>query len=120
MTRSKFFGVDPHPIRKLQHQAFDLADKIHDLENELVKVLKIIDKRRYYIKFGYKKLLPFCTVSLRFTRTQAQRIVTLVRRDHPTSSLGQKEVETMEPPSRAAPPTYLSFVEAAKLQGLSP
>ncbi len=73
-------------IRLSHVRIFDLADELQILEQDLVELLYTIDQSRTYVALGHKSLLGFCMNRLRFSRTQSQRIVTLVRRYEPTAS----------------------------------
>jgi hypothetical protein len=80
MTLEKFRFDNKRPIRKAIHEAFEKADRLHEMEQDLIKTLKTIDSQRYFVWAGYKSLMGFCDHALRFSRTQSYRIVTLVRR----------------------------------------
>jgi hypothetical protein len=80
MTRHRNFKVDAKIVRDSLQEAIDLSKEIHHKEAALVSMLKEIDKKRYYVRFGYKSLKSFCIKDLNFSMTQAQRIVTKVRR----------------------------------------
>lgn len=79
MTRKRNYLIHPKIIRDKLHSAIDLSKSIHELENQLIVLLKEIDKNRFYVKFGYNSLRGFCERDLNFTRTQSQRLATLVR-----------------------------------------
>ncbi len=80
LTLEKFRFDDKRPIRRVINDAFEKADLILDSEKELVKVLREIDAHRYFVYVGFKSLMGFCNHSLRLSRTQSLRIVTMVRR----------------------------------------
>lgn len=86
MSRHKLFYQDPRKIRDALNEANDLALQIHDLERRLVLKLRQIDQRTWYVRYGFNSLSGFCRYLLGFTRTQTQRIATLVRRpdEHPS------------------------------------
>jgi hypothetical protein len=77
-------------VRNSLNSAIDKADQIHYLESELVPLLKDIDEKRLYTRSGQKSLRGFCNGVLRFSKTQSQRIATLVRRYEPTANIGKK------------------------------
>ena len=79
MTRKRNYKIHPKLIRDKLHNAIDLSKNIHELENQLIVLLKEIDKNRFYVRFGYNSLRGFCERDLNFTRTQSQRLATLVR-----------------------------------------
>jgi hypothetical protein len=85
MGRHKLFYEDMKPIRDMLNEAVDLAELVHLHEQRLIEKLHVIDRRKYYVRFGNKSLSGFCRDCLRFTRTQTQRIVTRVRRFDPTA-----------------------------------
>ena len=87
MSHHKLFYQAPKIIRNNLNDAVNLATKIHENERSLIEMLHTIDQRRFYIRFGYKSLTGFCRFGLRFSKTQAQRIVTQVRRFEPTDNL---------------------------------
>lgn len=91
MTREKLRYLNAKTVRDHLNLAVDLTDQIKKYENELVKALLQIDQHRYYIRYGYKSLRGFCIQGLNFGETQAQRIVTLVRRSEPTPRIGIQE-----------------------------
>lgn len=80
MTRQRLYHHDPKIVRDLLNEATKTADVIHEAEHGLILLLDEIDRDRFYVRYGYKSLKGFCHQHLRFTRTQSQRIATLVRR----------------------------------------
>lgn len=44
---------------------------------------------KYYLRYGFRSLRPFCEKALRLSRIQAQRIVTEVRRTQTTLDSGK-------------------------------
>ncbi|MEQ1723201.1 MAG: hypothetical protein ABL930_08480 [Pseudobdellovibrio sp.] len=91
MSREKLHKFAGRRVRDAMTDAIDLSDEIHEKEKKLILSLIEIDKNKFYIRAGYKSLTAFTKKSLRFTETQTQRIVTLVRRSIPTPNIGQKE-----------------------------
>jgi hypothetical protein len=89
LMRHRLYKEEPKIVRDNLHSVCDLADQIHDLENELVKRLYYIDQKRYYVRLQFHSLRGFCVEGLKFSMTQAQRIVTRVRRHEPTIRLSQ-------------------------------
>lgn len=75
-----FFAQDKRPFRELLHQAIGVSEQMLVLETQLIEILKKIDQRNWYKWYGFKTLTKFCTFALKLSRTQAQRIVTRVRR----------------------------------------
>lgn len=90
MSRSHLRTIHPKYIRDTVDVVVVLSDEMHQREEMLIQKLKLIDEKRFYVRFGYKSLRSFCQKSLRFTETQSQRIVTQVRRYEPTPQIGQK------------------------------
>lgn len=90
MTRKRLYHLSPKIVRDTIQQAVNQADELHCKEKELVELLLEIDRQRYYVRVGYNSLRGFCVRALLFSETQAQRIVTAVRRYEPTPSFGQK------------------------------
>lgn len=84
MTRQRNFTIHPKIIRDSLLQATEIADQIHKIELDLIKMLFQIDQQRFYVRFGFKSLMGFCQHGLKFSKTQSQRIVTCVRRYSPT------------------------------------
>lgn len=89
MTRAKFKNSTYRVIRHHLEGAVELSDHMHIIEGDLITQLKNIDKNRYYVAGGFKSLKGFCIHSLKFGETQAQRIVTQVRRNEPTPKIGK-------------------------------
>lgn len=87
MTRPRHFKTDSKYVRDSLLRAVESADLIHENEKKLIDLLCEIDQQRFYVRFGYKSLMGFCNSGLKFTKTQSQRIVTIVRRSEPTSKL---------------------------------
>ncbi len=94
MTMEKLKSQNSKIVRDSLNAAIDKADSIHQLENDLIDILKSIDIKRFYVRSGQKSLRGFCNHVLKFSATQSQRIVTLVRRSEPTPNIGNKEAET--------------------------
>lgn len=90
MTREKLRGISSHYIREKINRAVELADSVHAIEDELVRVLFEVDSAKLYIRVGFKSLSGFCHFALKLSETQTQRIVTRVRRYEPTPNLGHK------------------------------
>lgn len=88
MTRHKLHYADFKTVKTKVYAVEDLAQEIHKKEKELIEKLYWIDKKRYFVLYGFKSLTGFCTKALRLTKTQAQRIVTQVRRYEPTDNIG--------------------------------
>ena len=80
MTRSQLFKIHPKEVRDTVDLAVEMSDQLLENERKLILQLTHIDSDRLYLRYGFRSLRPFCEKTLRFTRTQAQRIVTEVRR----------------------------------------
>ncbi len=80
MGHHKLFYLDPKEIRNQLNEATDLAMRIHDTERALIQMLYAIDNQNLYVRYGFNSLSGFCRFGLKFSKTQTQRIVTLVRR----------------------------------------
>jgi hypothetical protein len=106
MTRSKLFFENPKIIRDILLDVVHRADLLHDQEQKLIAVLSEIDKKRLYVKFGYKSLRGFCNHALKFSRTQSQRIATEVRTFEDSTLLRVRENEPAE------------FLQTRKSEGL--
>ena len=94
MSREKLFGVNSKMVRDKLNLAVEVADELHKSENDLVGLLLEIDRKKFYIRAGFKSLSGFCHQALHLSETQTQRLVTQVRRYEPTPNLGQKSQET--------------------------
>lgn len=81
MTRHRLFYEEPKLVRESLRRARDTAKQIHLFEQDLIRQLFKIDKKRFYVRLGYNSLRSYCERNLGFTRTQSQRIVTAVRRN---------------------------------------
>jgi hypothetical protein len=79
MTRPRLFYFHAKHIRDTLREARATALQIHDLEKNLLNQLRYIDKNKFYVHFGFRTLSGYCKRNLRLTKTQCQRIVTLVR-----------------------------------------
>lgn len=84
MTKPRLFFQEPKTVRDTLNQAIDIADIIHRSEQDLVEILRVIDQKRYYVRYGYYSLMGFCVKGLKFTRTQGRRIATAVRQPSST------------------------------------
>ncbi len=87
MSRHRLYHFHPQLLRNTLNGAKDLSDEIHRLEAELIQQLVQIDRDKFYVRYGYNSLRGFCNHGLKFTRTQSQRIVTLVRRSVPMANI---------------------------------
>ncbi|MDZ4660502.1 MAG: hypothetical protein SGJ18_02665 [Pseudomonadota bacterium] len=90
MSRHRLWHFEPKLVRDTLHHVFQCAKQIHEIELELIRQLSQIDENRYFVRLGYKSLRTFCVHDLKFTRTQAQRIVTEVRRHRTTFEIEQQ------------------------------
>lgn len=91
MTRHRLFHVEPKLVRKILRRASLYANEIHELESELIQILREIDQNRFFVRLGYKSLRTFCIHGLKFTHTQGQRLATEVRRNRTTFDIGQED-----------------------------
>lgn len=87
MGRHKLHYYDGKMVRDQLNEAIDLAAEIHKQEQILIQKLYWIDQKRFFVRYGFKSLTGFCRVALKFSKTQAQRIVTQVRRCEPTDNI---------------------------------
>ncbi len=92
MGKHKLWNIEPKIVRDTVHRSVETADQILPLEQKLILQLEGIDSQRLYVRLGYKALRPFCVQHLRFTRTQAQRIATEVRRYRTTFKIGHENL----------------------------
>ncbi len=83
MTKIKNFKTNQNLVRDSLMRVVDLSDRILENEKVLVEMLYEIDQQKFYVLFGYKSLMGFCTQGLRLTKTQSQRVVTNVRHHIP-------------------------------------
>lgn len=90
MTRHQLYKIHPKYVRDTLNSAVELSDELLTKEKELISHLILIDQNRLYQRYGFRSLRPFCVKALRFSRTQAQRIVTEVRRIQTTFDSGKK------------------------------
>ena len=72
---------EPKFVRDKVRQSFEFANELHKHELELILILREIDEHRFFVRVGCKSLQAYCIKALGFTRVQAQRIVTQVRRE---------------------------------------
>ncbi|MGZ3727316.1 MAG: hypothetical protein ACXWQQ_16060 [Pseudobdellovibrio sp.] len=93
MTRETLWGINGRLVRDKLNLAVEVADELHKAENDLVRILLEIDRNKFYIRVGFKSLSGFCHHALHLSETQAQRIVTRVRRYEPTPNLGKHAEE---------------------------
>lgn len=77
----------PKVVRDALNEAIEKSDQVHSLERDLIILLKEIDERRFYVRYGYKSLSGFCNHGMRFSRTQTYRIVAEVRRSQTTVNI---------------------------------
>ncbi len=84
MSRHRLYYHEPKDVRDALRAAHTKADEIHRLEAELIKMLTDIDRNHFFVRLGFRSLRPFLITWLKFSRTQAQRITTEVRRTQTT------------------------------------
>jgi hypothetical protein len=87
MTKPRLFYYEPKFVRDTLRAARDKALALQQAEKELIEALYEVDQRRFYVRLGYRSLRTFLIEGLKFTRTQAQRITTEVRRMQTTSEM---------------------------------
>lgn len=75
--KSKF---DFKTVRNKINLIIDIADRVLENEKLLIEKLAEIDQTKEYSHSGYNSLTGFCRFSLRFSKTQTQRLVTQARR----------------------------------------
>lgn len=80
MTQHYLHQIHPKTVRDTLNSAVEKSDELSAIEKELISLLTVIDQQRFYLRYGFRSLRPFCETALRLTRVQAQRIVTEVRR----------------------------------------
>lgn len=80
MSRPRLYLEDAKSVRGHLRLATAISNQIHEQENRLIHLLAIIDEGRYFVRYGVHSLRGYCVHDLGFSRTQAQRIVTAVRR----------------------------------------
>lgn len=72
---------EPKEVRETLNRAIEIAETARHLELDLIQVLREIDKKKFYVRYGYRSLSGFCRRALRLSRLRAQSIVIEVRRD---------------------------------------
>ncbi|MEZ0391351.1 MAG: hypothetical protein ACAH59_03990 [Pseudobdellovibrionaceae bacterium] len=87
MGHHKLFYQNGKMIRDRLNEARERAQKILQLEKDLIEMLIEIDQKKFYVRYGFKSLNGFCRFGLKFSKTQAQRITTQVRRSIPTDNI---------------------------------
>ncbi|MCM2352375.1 MAG: hypothetical protein NDI63_02080 [Pseudobdellovibrio sp.] len=90
MTRHQLFKIHPKYVRDTLNSTVEKSDELLAKERELISLLSLIDQNRLYLRYGFRSLRPFCIKALKLSRTQAQRIVTEVRRTQTTFDSGLK------------------------------
>jgi len=85
--RHTLYKHHPKVVRDALNEAIEKSDQIHSFERDLVILLKEIDEHRFYVRYGFKSLSGFCNYGLKFSRTQAYRIVSEVRRSLTTVNI---------------------------------
>jgi hypothetical protein len=87
MGHHRLFYQDAKTIREHLNDAVELAVLIHEKEQTLIQKLHLIDRNRLYVRYGFKSLTGFCRYGLKFSKTQAHRVATQVRRYEPTDNI---------------------------------
>jgi hypothetical protein len=101
LGHSRLFKYQPALLRHKLREARRISRKVHDAEKELIDLLCEFDEHRYFVRGGYRSLRRYCIHGLKFTRTQAQRIVTQVRRYSTTFDIvAERDRSRARKPSR--------------------
>lgn len=88
MTKSKFYRENLPFIRNKILEAASAADNVKEAEEILIKILYEIDRRRLFVRVGFKSLRSFCHKALNFSKFQSQRLAVQVRRFEPVDKIG--------------------------------
>ena len=86
MSKERLHKFEPRFVRLTLNEAVEQAASLLESERKLVFILKTIDEKRLFTRYGFKSLLGFCTNGLRLSRIQAQLLVTDVRRQQTLNS----------------------------------
>jgi hypothetical protein len=114
MGHHKLYYHDGVRVRTRLNEAVDLATQIHEQEQCLVELLRRIDRNQLYLRYGYRSLRGFCQFGLRFSKTQAQRIATQVRRSIPTANIADGKAErNLMDDSKVEPPFEMGVGNAS-------
>jgi len=89
MTRPFGYYLDPKYVRDTLRRANSAADNLRSYEAALLSIIREIDINRLFVRYGYKSLRTYIIRDLKLTRTQAQRLVTLARRNSTTVNIGK-------------------------------
>lgn len=81
MTRHRLYKSEPKEVRETLNRAIEMAETARDLQCDLIQVLRNIDQKKFYLRYGYRSLTGFCRQALQLPRLQAQSLVTEVRRN---------------------------------------
>ena len=92
-------------VRAQLNEVAAIADEIHEKEKLLIQRLAAVDKKRFYVFYGFNSLTGFCQNGLSFSKTQTQRLVTQVRRCEPTANFGRNTQSDSYPQSETQPET---------------
>lgn len=92
MSRHLLFYIDPKLVRDTLNDAVETADEMLLFEARLIEKLRLIDQKRYYVRYGFRSLTGFVRHYLRISKTQTQRIVTQVRRNEPTDNNMDRDI----------------------------
>ncbi|OFZ18126.1 MAG: hypothetical protein A2Z20_06160 [Bdellovibrionales bacterium RBG_16_40_8] len=79
MTRHRLYYEEPHYVRECLRSSRVTAKQIHELKRALVEQLEVIDRKRLYVRLGFKSLRSYCNLGLKFTRRQSQSLESAVR-----------------------------------------
>lgn len=90
MTGHRLYFEEPRYVRERLRESRLLAEQIHNLEAQLVEKLELIDRKRLYVRLGFKSLRGFCNRGLKFTRRQSQSLESSVREHRIAVKIGQK------------------------------
>ena len=92
MTRRMHDHIEPKKLRAAFWHVIELAERAHTAEKDLIFNLYEFDRQQLYKGFGYKSLRGYLINCLKFSRIQAQRIATQVRRVEPTFASGVVDI----------------------------
>lgn len=94
MTRHSLYKHEAKEVRETLNRAIEIAETARHLHCDLIQVLREIDQKRFYVRYGYRSLSGFCRRALRLSRLHAQSLVIEVRREgEPWRPPSDQEVE---------------------------
>ena len=87
--RHLLYKIEPKYIRDKLNLAIAKAKILHKQEKELIEILKEIDQRRLFVRYGFRSLRTFCERSLGYSRIQSQSLIIKVRHIQPEVDIRQ-------------------------------